>query len=145
MTEKNELAISVDIDAPPARVWSVMSDGERWPEWTASVTSVKLLDAGPLRIGSRALIKQPKFPPALWRVTELIDGRSFTWASGGPGVRVFGQHSVEPGGTGSRARLSVRYEGIMARVLVWLTRRITERYLAMEAAGLKKRSESADA
>src|ERR1043166_8418778 len=28
-----DFRVSVDIDAPPARVWSVMSDVERWSNW----------------------------------------------------------------------------------------------------------------
>src|SRR6185436_13149266 len=87
-----EYLISVDIDAPPDVVWPVMSDGERWHEWTASVTSVKRLDKGPLRIGSRALIRQPRFPPAVWKVTALEPGRRFVWKSGMPGMWVYGDH-----------------------------------------------------
>ena len=34
-----EFQVQVDIDAPEDVVWEVMSDGERWHEWTASVTS----------------------------------------------------------------------------------------------------------
>jgi uncharacterized membrane protein len=136
-----EYQIKVDIAAPPEIVWGVMSDGERWPEWTASVTSVRRLDDGPLRVGSRALIRQPKFPPARWTVTELLPGRSFTWKSGAPGLWVYGHHSVEPSATGTSATLRLFYEGALARLMGRLTAGITKRYLGMEAAGLKQRSE----
>jgi uncharacterized membrane protein len=136
-----EFQIQADIAAPPEIVWEVMSDGERWPEWTASVTSVTRLDDGPLRIGSSALIRQPKFPPARWVVTELLPGRSFTWKSGLPGMWVYGKHSVEPVGTGTRATLRLFYEGALARLMGRMTAGITNRYLGMEAAGLKLRSE----
>lgn len=136
-----DFSIDVQIAAPPDRVWAVMRDVERWPEWTASVSSVKLLEGGPLRVGSRALIKQPKFPPALWRATAIDEGRSFTWVSTGPALRVTGMHSVRAAPGGSVATLALRYEGFVGRLLAWMTRGITERYIGMEAAGLKKRSE----
>ena len=133
--------ISVDIAAPPDVVWSVMSDVERWHEWTPSVRSIRLLDKGPLGIGSRALIRQPRFPPALWKVAALEQGRSFTWETGAPGMRVYGRHSVAAAPGGSRANLHLHYEGAIGNLLARLTRGITNRYLGFEAAGLKKRSE----
>jgi hypothetical protein len=132
---------SVDIAAPPDVVWAVMEDGERWHEWTASVRSIRLLDK-PLRVGSRALIRQPRFPPARWTVTALEPGRSFTWKSGMPGMWVFAHHSVEPVATGTRATLRLDYEGALARLMGRLTRDITNRYLDLEATGLKQRSEA---
>jgi uncharacterized protein YndB with AHSA1/START domain len=137
-----DFQISVDIAAPPETVWSVMVDGERWHEWTPSVRSIRMLDGGPLAIGSRALIRQPRFPPAVWQVTALEPGRSFTWRSGAPGMRVYAQHSVEPIPSGTRATLRLRYEGVLGGLVARLTRAITDRYLEYEAAGLKKRSES---
>lgn len=135
--------ISVRIDAPPERVWQVMSDVERWHEWTPSIRSIRRLDDGPLAVGSSALIRQPRFPPAKWKVTELEPARSFTWVSAGPGVRVVARHSVAAEGDGSVATLALDYHGMLGGVLGRLTRTITERYLAYEARGLKARSEDA--
>ena len=135
-------SITTDIAAPPARVWVVMSDVDRWHEWTPSVTSIKRLGGRPLAVCARALIRQPKFPPALWKVAAINPGRSFTWVSVAPGLRVTGHHSVDPAPAGSRATLSLRYEGIFGPLLARMTRNITERYLNYEAAGLKARSEN---
>ena len=137
-----DFSISVLIAAPPGIVWDVMSDAERWHEWTPSVRSIRLLDSPPLRVGSRALIRQPKFPPAVWTVTSLDPGRGFTWKSGAPGVWVYARHSVEPVPEGTRATLTLHYEGGLARLIGRLTQGITNRYLNYEAEGLKRRSEA---
>jgi len=138
-----DFSIQIGIQAPPERVWDVMRDVERWPEWTPTVTSVRLLDRGPLAEGSRAAIRQPKLPPAKWRVTGLDDAdRSFTWVSRSPGASVIAHHRVEPAGSGSRATLSLHYAGPLGGLLAYLTRGLNQRYIALEAGGLKRRSES---
>ena len=136
---RTEFSRTVEIPAPPTLVWSVMTDVERWPEWTPSVSRVKRLSAGPLRVGSRARIHQPKLPPARWRVTELNPGAGFTWVSVAPGVRVVAGHYIEPCADGCRVTLSIRYEGLLGRWLARWTRDLNERYLALEANGLKTR------
>jgi uncharacterized protein YndB with AHSA1/START domain len=133
--------ISVEINAPPERVWEVMTDVEKWPEWTQSVQSVKRLDSGPFRLGSRARIKQPKFLPAIWEVTDIDPPRSFTWVTRSPGVIASGKHRVEPTARGSKATLSVAYAGMLGGLVARLLAGLTDRYLMYEAAGLKQRSE----
>ncbi len=136
---------SIDIQAPPARVWAVMSGVTGWHEWTASITSVTRKDDGPFRVGSSALVRQPKLPPAVWTVSSLDEGRQFTWESRSPGVRSIGRHSVEPIASGTRATLSVEFHGLLAPIFGRMFRRLTEQYIGLEAAGLKKRSEEGDA
>ena len=135
-----EFVIAVDIAAPAERVWAVMSDVERWPEWTPTVTQIERLDKGALVVGSRARIRQPKLPPAIWQVTDLREGREFTWVTRSPGVRVTARHAVESAPRGTRASLSVEFSGPLAPLVAWWTRGLNERYLALEAKGLDARS-----
>ena len=138
-----DFRITVEIHAPPDKVWAVMRDVERWPQWTPTVTSVRRLDTGPLAVGSRALIRQPKLPPAKWQVTDFDDaGRGFTWINRAPGVLVTARHWVEASGPDSRATLSLRFSGFLASLVGRLTANLNERYLALEAQGLKTRSEA---
>jgi hypothetical protein len=133
---------SIEIAASPARVWEVYADVERWHEWTDSISSVELLD-GPLRVGARARVRQPRLPVAVWTVPEDDEGRVFVWTAGGPGLRTTGTHLVEPISDGARATARLDQEGPLGGLMGRLTRGLTERYLAMEAAGLKARSEQA--
>ena len=136
------LSSSIDIQAPPDTVWAVWSDLERWPEWTASVSRIERLEPGPLAVGHRVRVHQPKFPPATWRVIALEEGRGFTWVSESPGARVTASHWIEPRAAGSRARSAITFAGPIALLVGWLSRSLTERYLHLEAAGLKARSEA---
>ena len=137
-----DFTISVEIAAPPSAVWRVMSDVERWPEWTSSVTSVRITPPAPVGIGTRATIKQPKFPPAFWRVTEVEPNRHFTWVSSAPGMQVVARHSIEPIPSGSRITLALRFNGFLGGMWGRMTSGINRRYLELEANGLKRRVES---
>jgi hypothetical protein len=132
---------TVDIEAPPQQVWDVMIDVERWHEWTRSITTIKRLDSGPFVVGSRARVLQPKLRPAIWIVTQLENGRSFTWEAPMPGLRIIGYHGVEMIEHGSRVTLSVRLEGPIGGLVGWLYRKVNAEYLGLEAGGLKRRSE----
>jgi uncharacterized membrane protein len=133
---------SISVDAPPERVWEVWSDIERWPAWTASVTAVERLDGpGPLRVGSRVRIRQPRLPVAVWTVTELVEGQRLAWTSSAPGVRTVATHVVEREGTGSRATARIEQGGLLSGVVRLLMGGLVERYLVLESAGLKARSE----
>jgi hypothetical protein len=128
------------IKAPPQQVLAVLFAVERWPEWTSSITSIRRLDAGPLAVGSRAKIRQPKLMPAVWKVTEL-DKPEDSFGSPSPGVRIVGDHLIDAGADGSKAALSLRYSGLFAPILSQFYGRLSEHYLSLEANGLRKRCE----
>ncbi len=132
----------IEIDAPPRAVWDVFSDVERWPEWTASVTSLTGKDGPALAVGKRFAIKQPGLQKLVWQVTELEPGTSWTWVHRSPGVLVTARHYVTalPGGR-TLVRQELDQRGVLGALVGKLTVRRTKRVLSMEAAGLKARSE----
>jgi hypothetical protein len=137
-----EFSTTIDVAAPPDRVWMVMQDVERWHEWTASITSIQRLDSGPLRVGSRAHVVQPKLRPARFEVTALEAGRGFNWQMRAAGVMAVGKHWIEPTATGCRVTLGVVYGGPLGWLVARAYADLTRRYLTLEAEGLKRRSEA---
>jgi uncharacterized protein YndB with AHSA1/START domain len=132
---------AVEIAAPPERVWAVLTDIKRWPEWTTSVTSAQHVGGTALALGSRARVVQPKLPPADFVVTAFEPRRRFAWKTGNAVVRAVADHVVEPRGTGSHAVLSVDFGGLLGWLAGWLTRKLTREYLALESEGLRLRAE----
>jgi uncharacterized membrane protein len=135
---------SVIIDAPPERVWSVLMEVEAWPGYTESMTKVEKLDDGPLREGMRVRIHQPRLPAATWTLTEVVAQERFVWQARGPGFRTVGIHeisSVDGGRTG--LRLALEQSGPLGGVVGRMGSKLTDRYIAMEAAGIKRRAEEA--
>ena len=129
----------VEIRVPPARVWSVLLDVERWPEWTTSVSRVQRMEVGPLSMGSRTRIWQPRLRPAVWCVTSLDDRRRvFGWTTRTLGVKIVGRHQVEAVKNHSRLCLSIHYTGPLSVLATRFYGDLTRDYLAREANGLKQ-------
>jgi carbon monoxide dehydrogenase subunit G len=136
-----KFSTAIDISATPAEVWAVMCDIERWPEWTASVTSVARTSDGPLGVGSTARVKQPKLAPANFVITTWQPDAGFDWVTSNPLVSAIGRHGIERTAHGSRVTLAVEFSGPLAGLVAWLYGGLTKRYVRMEAEGLKLRSE----
>jgi uncharacterized membrane protein len=137
------LELSTNVAAPSERVWATIMDVERWPEWTASVTSVEKLEPGELKLGSRVRVKQPKLPPVVWTITVLEPGRRMEWQAKGPGSNTVAWHAAEPEGSGSKATLGIDQGGLFFKLTGWYFAKMTREYVGMELEGLKRRSEGA--
>ena len=134
---------TIEINAPPDRVWDALVDVETWPEWTASIREVKGLDGAVLAFGSRVRIKQPRMPSLVWEVSEFEPTTSFTWRSSSPGVTTVGSHVVTATTTNRvTVTLGIHQSGPLAPIVRLLAGARTRRYVQMEADGLKKCAET---
>ncbi len=137
---------TVEIDAAPERVWAILYDVERWPEWTKSMSTVEILDR-PLAVGSRVKIKQPKLPAATMTIFALDGDRSFSWRTKSLGMSSEAHHDIVASASGtpdSQTRVTLRFElgGPLAGIGGRFWGSMIRRYVEMEGNGLKVRAEA---
>jgi hypothetical protein len=134
---------SIDIDAPQQRVWDVLSDLESWPQRIETVDVVELLTPAPVGQGSRVRLKQPKLPEGIWEVTVWDPPSYFEFRQKSGGVTTVAGQSVEALGEGrSRLTLTLDMRGLLVPVFARIFRGLTNRYMTLEAQGMKRAAES---
>ncbi len=133
----------VDIDATPADVWRVLIDVERMPTWTESVSKAERMGGEEFAVGAKVRLKQPRLATMVWEVTELESESSFTWRTSRGGVTTTARHQLRANEDGTTSVvLSIDQRGPMAGIVGLFTSKLTAKYLAMEAEGLKSRCEA---
>ncbi len=135
---------SIEIDAPQQRVWDVLSDIEAWPRRVETVETVELLTPTPLAKGGRVRLKQPKLPEGVWDITMWDAPDYFEWTQKTGGVTSVAGHRVEALGEGrSRLTLTLDMRGLLVPIIGLFYRNLTNRYMTLEAEGMKRAAESA--
>ena len=115
------LTAQIDIDAPVSKVWGLISDLNRMPQWSPQCRKMKLL--GQLRPGARTLNLNRRgllFWPTTSTITEVIPERKLAF-------RVDINHSIwvyelEPTDTGTRVTESRHAEGGVTAVSTAVTK-----------------------
>jgi len=95
------LRAEIDIDAPVGRVWSLVSDLSRMPQWSPQCRMMKLL--GPLRPGTRTLNLNRRnmlFWPTTSTITEVLPERKLAFRI--PLNTSVWTYELEPTATGTR-------------------------------------------
>jgi Polyketide cyclase / dehydrase and lipid transport len=129
--------------AQPTEVWPVLIDVTDWPNWTPSYRDVHRLDEGPLAVGSRARVRQPRLSPAVYEVTEINEGREFVWQTASAGIRIVARHSLVDDPRGTRIELVAQLSGWLVRPVTAVLGRRIQRYVELEAEGIKAAAEAA--
>jgi uncharacterized protein YndB with AHSA1/START domain len=82
MPRPRPITTSVDIDAEPERVWDLVGDVSRMPEWSPELRRLVVLSRRPVRVGT-TLLGVNRRGWALWpttsKVTRLEPGRAIAW------------------------------------------------------------------
>lgn len=130
--------VTTTIDAPADLVWGAVVDVAKWSEWTPTITEIRVHGGGELKRGSVATVRQPKQPAREWTVTELVDGRSFTWTSSGPGLRFSADHTVTAVNGTTTVELTFSIAGPLAPVAKLLAGKAIRWAVDTEAASLRK-------
>jgi len=95
------LRAEIDIDAPVSRVWSLVTDLSRMPQWSPQCRMMKLL--GPLRPGTRTLNLNRRnmlFWPTTSTITEVLPERKLAFRI--PLNTSVWTYELEPTATGTR-------------------------------------------
>ena len=99
----------IEIDAPPARVWQIVSEVRNAPQWSSQARKV-YATSGPTRLGTNSLNvnrQGPVFWPTTSRVVGFEPERRFVNRTGGHGTLwIFELEPTASGGT----RLTERSE-----------------------------------
>jgi uncharacterized membrane protein len=135
---------SIEIDAPQQRVWDVLTDIEAWPQRIETVDVVELLTPAPLAKGSRVRLKQPKLGEGTWDVTVWDAPSYFEWTQTTAGITSIAGHRVQTLGDG-RARLTLTLDmrGLLIPFVALFFKGLTNRYMNLEAEGMKRAAETA--
>jgi uncharacterized membrane protein len=135
---------SIDIDAPQQRVWDVLSAIGSWPQRIETVDVVELLTPAPITKGSRVRLKQPKLPEGTWDITAWDGPSYFEWTQETGGTTSVAGDRVAALGEG-RARLTLTLDmrGLLTPVIGLYYKDLTNRYMNLEAEGMKRAAESA--
>ena len=135
---------SIDIDARQQRVWDVLSDLESWPQRIETVDVVEFLTPAPVGVGSRVRLKQPKLPEGIWEITAWDAPSYFEYRQRSGGATTVAGHRVETLAEGrSRLTLTLDMRGLLVPVVTLFYKGLTNRYMTMEAQGMKRAAESA--
>lgn len=134
---------SIEIDVSQERVWDVLSDLEAWPRRIETVETVELLTPAPIGTASRVRLRQPKLPEGTWVVTAWDAPAYFEWTQTASGVTNVAGHRVEALGAGrSRLTLTLEMRGFLIPVIGRFYKGLTERYMNLEAAAMKRAAEA---
>lgn len=140
-----EYSTQVAIDAPPDRVWAILTDGNRYAEWNPEIFGIEGALAAGSKITAHVKLGSGATRRVLMRVTELAAPTKMVWVGGLPFGLFVGQrtYTVRPAGGGTEFRMHLAMSGPLSGLI---GKSVGDRQPEIDgfAAGLKRHAERRD-
>jgi uncharacterized protein YndB with AHSA1/START domain len=131
----------VYVEAPIGKVWSVLSDLERWPSWNPGVSKIRI--DGPVRAGT-CFEWAGNGSKIVSRLEETDPPRRIAWTGKTLGIRARHVWELSEKGTGTLVRTEESFDGLAARLFRGFARKTLAKALAQGVSSLKAAAESSN-
>lgn len=148
------MEVSTQIDAPPARVYEVITDLPSAPDRIKAIKTLEVLTEGEFGVGTRFRETRVMFGKEATEEMEIIDlvpGERYTTEAESCGCRYESVMSVVPDGAGSRLTMTfdatpLTFVGKVMSAVMWpLLKGTMRKAIRADLADLKEAAEAADA
>ena len=103
---------TLETTAVPGNIWALWADIPGYKEWDDGIEWAKL--NGGFKVGTSGELKPSRGRPAVFTITEMVEGRSFSDLTTLPFARLRFHHSMEPTDMGTRLTHRIEVEGPFA-------------------------------
>ncbi|RLB25457.1 MAG: hypothetical protein DRG66_08005 [Deltaproteobacteria bacterium] len=134
---------TIDIDAPPEKVWTLIDKLEQWPQWMPSIKKIERVSKGPLTAGSQLSVtaKVSGFTvKLLMTIIKFVPERTVVMQGKALGTSLTRFYNLEPLNDKTRATIGGEVSGVLA----WLARRGGQAVSDEIAQAAKKRIEGSE-
>ena len=134
---------SIDIDAPPEKVWTLIDRLEQWPQWMPSIKKIERVSKGPLTAGSQLSVTAKVSGltvKLLMTIIKFVPERTVVMQGKALGTSLTRFYNLEPLNDKTRATIGGEVSGVLA----WLARRGGQAVSDEIAQAAKKRIEGSE-
>lgn len=134
---------SIDINAPPEKVWTLIDKLEQWPQWMPSIKKIERVSKGPLTAGSQLSVTAKVSGltvKLLMTIIKFVPERTVVMQGKALGTSLTRFYNLEPLNDKTRATIGGEVSGVLA----WLARRGGQAVSDEIAQAAKKRIEGSE-
>ncbi len=117
-TFRQQCTVAADIQAPPEKIWALLTRPEGMTRWNSTLTSIE----GNIELGGTVRMRVPEAPGRTFKVkvTRYVPNEEMVWRDGNPvmflGVRTYSLTRT-PGSTATRFQMTETFSGLMVPLI----------------------------